>query len=70
VLALELLVDREEVHLEGEVVVALTGPVGEHAHGVRNGLAPLHGVQVVAPATTLDEVEEVVVVADAKPAER
>jgi hypothetical protein len=70
VLALELLVDREEIHLEGEVVATLTGPVGEHAHGVRDGLTPIQGVQVVATATTIDEIEEVVIVADAKPAER
>jgi hypothetical protein len=63
-------VDREEIHLEGEIVATLTGPVGEHAHGVRDGLAPIQGMQVVAPATAIDEIDEVVVVADAKPAER
>jgi hypothetical protein len=63
-------VDREDIDLEGEIVATLTGTVGEHAHGVRDGLAPIQGVQVVAPATAIDEIDEVVVVADAKPAER
>jgi hypothetical protein len=40
-LALELLMDGQEVHLVGEIVAALTRPVGEHAHGVRDGFTDL-----------------------------
>jgi hypothetical protein len=55
----------------GGVVTTRTNPAGKHADGVRNGGSPsLEWVKVIAAPSTTNEIEIVVVVADALPAKR
>jgi hypothetical protein len=68
VLALEFLVDSQDVQLMGEVVAALTRPEG-HTHGVRDRFTTFERMKVIASAAAIDEVDVVVGVADAKPTE-
>src|SRR5664280_1467010 len=69
VLALELLVDCQEVHVEGEEMAALAWPVATDADGMGDGFRALERMKVIAAAAAIDEVEVVVVVPDAQPAQ-